>query len=601
MINRRIQTLPTELANQIAAGEVVARPASVVKELLENSIDAGATHIEIRLRQGGINEITIVDDGRGIHPDDLPLALASHATSKVYVLDELEAVSTLGFRGEALASIASVSRLKLQSRFAGGDEAYQAQRDGTDIKITPVALHEGTRIEVCDLFYNMPARRKFLRAEKTEFTYIDEVVKRMALSHFEVGFTLKHNDKTIHALAPAPDEMSQEKRIASLLPKDFMHNALAINMEAAGLRLHGWVGLPTFSRGKADQQYFYVNGRVVKDRTVAHAVRQAYADVLYHGRHAIFVLFLEVDPKEVDVNVHPTKAEVRFRNQRLVHDFLFRSLHRALGDSKAIPQAPLPEANAAPQQDFSNWQRSMPLSTASTSGQMDAYASLQADTPFPSPDAVLAQYDIQPDIMQAVSEDQSLPPLGFAIAQLKGIYIVAENAHGMVLVDMHAAAERITYEKLKSTWRLENAPSQALLVPVVFDADAHEVATVEACQNELGRLGFAIDVMGETALAVRAVPLMLKASHTEALLHDVLADLTLFGDTRKSQEYMERILSTMACHGSVRANRKLSLDEMNALLRQMEATERSGQCNHGRPTWTQMSVADLDKLFLRGR
>ena len=610
----RIQRLSTRLANQIAAGEVVERPASVVKELLENCLDAGSTRIDIDVESGGTKLMRIRDNGLGIAAEDLPLALARHATSKITSLEDLEAVSSLGFRGEALASIGSVSRLSLISNTADdSSEGQQAESEGRDmeVQVRPAAHPRGTTVEVRDLFFNTPARRKFLRTEKTEFSHLEEVVKRLALARFDVAFSLRHNGRVIHQLRPALDEPEQKRRVASLCGPAFMEQAIYIERELPEFKLQGWVGLPTFSRSQADLQYFFVNGRVIRDKLIAHAVKQAYRDVLYHGRHPAFVLYLSLDPAKVDVNVHPTKHEVRFRDGRDVHNFIFSSLHRALADVRPADQVESPGAAALPEggavdlttgeirsQGGLPWgtQEAEPAYSMRPTGvaagslgqaQMRSYAGVHPSSPAPT--------------MPESESPESAPPLGYALAQLKGIYILAENIHGLVLVDMHAAHERITYERLKEARAQEGIRSQPLLVPQAVAVSAREVALASEHQSLFSAIGLAVDVAGEESLLIREVPVALRDSNVEQLLRDVLADLAEYGSSDRIDAHMDEILSTMACHGSVRANRRLTIPEMNALLRDMEATERSGQCNHGRPTWTQLGLDELDKLFLRGR
>lgn len=569
----RIQLLSPRLANQIAAGEVVERPASVAKELLENSLDAGSRRIDVEVEQGGIKLLRVRDDGRGIPADDLPLALARHATSKIRELEDLERVMSLGFRGEALASISSVARLTMTSRTADAGEAWQVETEGRDMqpRVQPAAHPVGTSVEVRDLFFNTPARRKFLRAEKTEFDHLQEVIKRLALARFDVAFHLRHNGKTIFALHEARDELARARRVGAVCGQAFLEQALPIEVERNGLHLWGWVGLPTFSRSQPDLQYFYVNGRMVRDKLVAHAVRQAYRDVLYNGRHPTFVLFFEVDPAVVDVNVHPTKHEVRFRDSRMVHDFLYGTLHRALGEVRPDDQLAPPEA---------------PPSLAEAGGAYKAYFA-----PLPAGEAPAALPESAQDI----------PPLGYALAQLKGIYILAENAHGLVLVDMHAAHERITYERLKVAMASEGLRGQPLLVPESIAVSEREADCAEEHSSWFQRLGFELQRLGPESLAIRQIPALLKQAEATQLVRDVIADLLEYGTSDRIQAHLNELLGTMACHGAVRANRRLTLPEMNALLRDMEITERSGQCNHGRPTWTQLGLDELDKLFLRGR
>ena len=652
---KRIHLLSPRLANQIAAGEVVERPANIIKELVENSLDAGSTRIEIDVEQGGIKLLRIRDDGHGIPKDDLPLALSRHATSKISTLDDLEAVSSLGFRGEALASISSVSRLTMTSATAPeegeAEQAWQVEVEGREMaaSIKPAAHPKGTTLEVRDLFFNTPARRKFLRTEKTEFNHVDEYFKRLALSRYDVAFSLRHNQKVIHSLRPAIRNIDKEKRVAALLGPKFIDAALHIDSEAAGLGLTGWVGLPTFSRSAADMQYFFVNGRVVRDRLVAHAIKQAYRDVLYHGRQPAFVLYLSVDPALVDVNVHPTKHEVRFRDGRLVHDYLFRTLHKALadvrpdhlsaptslqgsgvlkeGDASGI-SSPALMANSQQQVtgiqagEFSEQTRmsllpgrnpmtGQPLGQGSPTGvqeHLNAYQALSQPLNIQS-NSALTEERIDPEtgeithvlVESNLPQESDVPPLGFAIAQLHGIYILSQNAHGLVVVDMHAAHERITYERLKIAVDHQNVQSQPLLVPITISVSEGEADAAEQYAEEFARFGVLLQRAAPESIMIRQIPVILQQAEVERLVTDMLADLMQHGSSDRIQAHRNEILGTMACHGSVRANRKLTVPEMNGLLRDMEDTERSGQCNHGRPTWTQMSMSDLDKLFLRGR
>ena len=598
--------MPTLLVNQIAAGEVVERPASVVKELLENSLDAQATRIEVDVEQGGIKSIRIRDNGHGIHKDDLALSLSPHATSKISSIEDLERVSSLGFRGEALPSIASVSRLSLTSRWHDDAEAWNINTTARDeFDVRPAAHAHGTTVEVRDLFYNVPARRKFLRTEKTEFGHLEDVVKRIALSHFGVDITLRHNHRAVRQLRKADDRFQQEKRIAGVCGPAFIENAVFIDYAIDDLRLWGWVAKPAFSRSQADMQYFYVNGRMARDKLVTHAIRQAYQDVLYHGRQPAYVLFLELDPAGVDVNAHPGKHEVRFRQGRSVHDFLFRAVHKSLADIRPdgrgnrldaaslntarATAAPVgqPMPAAVPGQAVRARQAPLSLAVADTMaayGQMNAYAA--------EPVA-----DQQP--REALG--QEIPPLGFARAQLHGIYVLAENANGLVLVDMHAAHERISYERLKQSRQESGIASQPLLVPVDLDVSEQEAGLVESCAGIFSELGLEVDRIGPEAVRIRQVPVILAQGDHEALVRDVISDLVNHDTSERVHEAINEVLSTMACHGSVRANRKLTIPEMNALLRDMERTERSGQCNHGRPTWVQLSIDELDRLFQRGR
>lgn len=642
---QKIHLLSPRLANQIAAGEVVERPASVVKELLENAIDSGATRIDIDVESGGVKLIRVRDNGSGIAEEDLPLSLSRHATSKIEQLDDLEAVATLGFRGEALASISSVSRLAITSNISDDisqsqEQGYQEQKhgwkaeaEGRDmaVNILPAPHPRGTTVEVRDLFFNTPARRKFLRTENTEYKRIDEILRKLALSHFDIGFTLRNNGKVVHNFRGASTQLEQERRVASICGKAFMESALYVDVEAAGLRLWGWVGLPTFSRSQADLQHFFVNGRSIRDKLVTHAVRQAYQDVMYHGRHPAFVLYLELNAADVDVNVHPTKHEVRFRDSRSVHNFLFRSLHRAVADIRpgddlsgngssgatenpktldamgSVEGIQLDSSNQNTPHQTSPHQTRMGLyanpsvagpAVESVAEGMAVYQSLHEPSQAPIHQIPPNQEGV---VTSASCSDEEIPPLGFAIAQLKGIYILAENALGLVLVDMHAAHERITYEQMKQAFDTDGIHSQPLLVPVTIAVSQSEADIGEEHQALFETLGFFLQRAGPESLLVRQVPAMLRDSDVEPLVRDVLSDLITHGSSDRIREHLNEIMATMACHCSVRANRKLSIPEMNALLRDMEATERSGQCNHGRPTWTQMSLDELDKLFLRGR
>lgn len=605
----RIRPLPPELINQIAAGEVIERPSSVVKELVENSLDAGAARIEVDIELGGARLIRVRDDGDGIAAEDLPLAVASHATSKIGSFDDLEHVASMGFRGEALASMASVARFAMTSRLRGGDNAFRLEVDSGRMQDVRPAQHpQGTSVEVRDLFYNVPARRKFLRAERTEFAHIDDLLKSLALARGSVEFRLSHNGKSVRVWKAARDETSMLSRVAEMLGESFPQQSLRIDHASAGMRLSGWVGLPTASRPQADSQYFYVNGRLVRDRVVAHAVRQAYADVLFHGRHPTFVLYLELDPAGVDVNVHPAKSEVRFREQRLVHDFLFRTLHEALAETRAGQHVPAETSTFSSDtgvastvvQEVSRQISSWPSYAPQSRLQLGVREEPLADYAALLGDVAVEHAPIASQIMPAV-DDGEAPPLGYAIAQLKTIYILAENVHGMVLVDMHAAHERITYEKLKNGRACSNLRSQILLVPLSVPVSAKEAAAAEEHGEALADWGLELSRSGPSAVVVRRIPALLEGADVAELTRSVLSELAQHGSSRQLQELENELLSTMACHGSVRAGRRLTIPEMNALLREMEATERSGQCNHGRPTWVQLGMTELDKLFLRGR
>jgi len=592
-----IQTLTSHLVNQIAAGEVVERPSSVVKELVENSLDAGASSIEVEIESGGTRLIRVSDDGCGIARDELSIAIARHTTSKLRGLEDLEKISTLGFRGEALPSIASVSRLSLSSREKNSEHGWKiaARKNQSPV---PHASSPGTVVEVRELFYNVPARKKFLRTEQTEYKHIESIFKTLALSHPGAGFKLIHNRKVIYQLRAVHDSDDIQRRLSMLCGKSFAQSLIEVNAETEGFRLSGWVALPTFNRSQADMQYFFVNQRIIRDKTVSHAVRQAYQDVMFHGRHPAFVLSLDMDTRQLDVNVHPQKHEVRFRNSRLVHDFLYRSLHRALaavqpGHQVESPAFALDQSTASARPGLTRqadigFHRpgSFPSATARVREQSAAYISLLQSA---EPTADTAQ------------QERRLPPLGYAIAQLKGVYILAENAAGLIVVDMHAAHERIVYERLKQNAAQENVINQPLLVPLSLNVSRAEADQVEEKQALFTHLGFSVERLGLEQIRVRAIPALLKHSDCEQLVRDVLSDLLEYGHSERIQQHQNELLGTMACHASVRANRLLSIEEMNALLRDIEQTERSGQCNHGRPTWKQLSLDQLDKFFKRGQ
>ncbi len=597
-----IRQLPDTLINQIAAGEVVERPASVVKELVENALDAGARRIDIDLEEGGVRLIRIRDDGGGIPASELTLAVTRHATSKIASIDDLEAVATLGFRGEALPSVASVSRFSLMSRHAGAEHGAMLQVEGGRFgQVVPHSHPPGTTVEVRDLFYNVPARRKFLRAERTELSHIEEWLRSLALARPDVELRVSHNGKPSRRWKGENDLLS-EVRLHEALGQDFARNALRVDHGGAGLRLHGWIAQPAYNRASADQQYLYVNGRAVRDRNVAHAVRQAFSDVLFHGRHPAYVLFLELDPRGVDVNVHPAKHEVRFRESRLVHDFVYRSLHEALAQTRA---GSMPQHDAS-HPAASGW--SMPPPHQAGIGLQvgdapAAYAALYGGRDAVHGETTWASGSPAPSMAggsQALDASDH-PPLGFAIAQLHGIYILAENLDGLIVVDMHAAHERIGYERLKTAHDGAGLRTQPLLVPASMSVSEREADIAERDADTLAMLGFEVARSGPQSLLLRSVPALLAQGDVEALLRDVLADLREHGTTRRIEETRDQLLATMACHGAVRANRRLTIHEMNALLRDMEATERSGQCNHGRPTWTRFNLAEMDRWFLRGR
>jgi DNA mismatch repair protein MutL len=584
---RAIRPLPDVLVSQIAAGEVIERPASVVKELVENSLDAGASAIEVRLDGGGIRRIAVADNGAGIPSEELALALTRHATSKIASLEDLEAVESLGFRGEALASIASVADVTITSRVAGADSAFSVR--GSEHRPVAAAGTTGTRIEVVDLFHATPARRKFLRAEATELGHCLAQVTRLAAAHPAVAFTVAHNGRTVLSL---PAE-SPAERACRLLPDEFERAQREVNVETAGLRVSGWIGLPTASRARADAQYFYVNGRYVRDKVLTHAVRAAYADVLHGSSQPMYCLRLDIDPRRVDVNVHPTKIEVRFRESSAVHQLVMHAVQRALAPSastEADTAAPavLRTADPAPA-PFGASARQETLGVAQSVAD---YLALMAQRT-PGVGVTPGTFARAPDVAEM--------PLGMALAQLAGIYILAQNAQGLVIVDMHAAHERIVYEKLKGQLDQHAIPQQRLLIPQVFSAPPLDLAATEEHAGLLAELGLDLSIASPTQLALRAVPALLANADGPQLARDVLRDLREFGGSRVLTEHRNELLGTLACHASVRANRRLTIEEMNALLREMEATERADQCNHGRPTWVQLTVGDLDRLFLRGR
>ena len=607
---RVIRPLPDQLISQIAAGEVIERPSAVVKELLENALDAGATQITIRLEAGGVKRISITDNGCGIPPEQMPLSLARHATSKIASLTDLENVNTLGFRGEALASIASVSQLTLTSRSEAQAHAWQISGHASD-KVTPASGAQGTAIDVQDLYFNTPARRKFLKTEPTEFGHCAEVVRRIALARPDVRFSLNHNGKTVDHW----QESSLAQRSAQILGDEFAQARLPLDEAAGPLTLQGFVGLPTAARSRADAQYFYVNGRFVRDKLLTHAVRSAYQDVLHGDRFPSYVLRLDLDPSLVDVNVHPSKIEVRFRDSRAVHQFVFHAVSRALARTSATAQgtapAPMPAASGA-----MPWIQNQPRQTSFGVAQNTfRYGEMFRDTGSSAAGSAPEAYPPYPSSLSALSglsntsaatsitadTDAEEFPLGFALAQLHGVFVLAQNRAGLVLVDMHAAHERILYEQFKQALQSESVQLQPLLIPVTLIADPVEIGTVEENGEVLAALGFDMAVLSPTTLAVRAIPALLANSDAQALARDILRDVREYGGSHVLTERRNELLGTLACHTAVRANRQLSIPEMNALLRQMEATDRADQCNHGRPTWVQLALSDLDKLFLRGQ
>ena len=592
-----IQTLPSHLVNQIAAGEVVERPASVVKELVENSLDAGARQVDIEIQAGGQKLIRIRDSGAGISRDELALALSRHATSKISSLEDLEAVVSLGFRGEALPSIASVSRFTIRSRAANGDAAWEVTADaGVISEPRPVAHPAGTSVEVHDLFYNTPARRRFLRTERTEFGHIEKWLKRLALSRPDVGFTLQHNQRTVLTLPAATTPEAELERVGRMLGESFAEQAVRIEAERDGIALRGFIALPTFNRSQPDLQFWFVNGRSVNDKTLAHAARHAYRDVLFHGRYPAYVLAITMDPGAVDANAHPAKHEVRFRDGRRVHGVVAQVLETALAETRPgardAAQAPARvdslAAFAATGTAYTR-QAPMPMSGGSSSRAAVATALETFERWRSEPAPAVAD------------EEQEIPPLGYAVAQIGGIYVLAENADGLVVVDMHAAHERVTYERLKRQFDDRSLVRQPLLVPVSVSVSESEADRVADEQELFRRVGLVVDRSGPSTVVIRECPALLRDADPERLLRDVLADLAEAGQSERVEDACHECLATMACHGSVRANRRLTLAEMNALLREMENTERADQCNHGRPTWTSISLKDLDRLFLRGQ
>ncbi len=591
--NPSIHILSPRLANQIAAGEVVERPASVVKELIENALDAGSTQIDIECEAGGIGRIRIRDNGSGIRAEELPLALSRHATSKIFDLDDLEAVGTLGFRGEALASIASVSRLDLLSAVEG-ESGSKVSVEGREMEpLIEVSAHpRGTTIDVRDLFFNTPARRKFLKTEKTEFGHIDTVVSRQVLSRFDVGFRLVYQGRVTRQLPPALSENAQSERVANLLGRGFIDAALPVDSTAIGLRLKGWACRATFNRAQADCQYVFVNGRIVRDKLLSHALRQAYRDVLFHGRHPCYLLYLELDPAQVDVNVHPTKHEVRFRDSRLIYDFLRRSVMRVLAEDR--PDQVL-------EQDRSSRETSTDQQSVASHYQTDIRFREHTDT---SNGFDMLSRVTKPSQSIAPTEDSGeadIPPMGYALAQLHGVYILSQTRDGMIIVDMHAAHERITYEALKQALDDRGLVSQPLLIPITVHVSQREASLVEEAHDLFEQFGLGVQRVGPETIRIEHVPAILRQASHEYLVRDVLSDLAEVGTSGRIVEARDNLLATMACHGSVRANRQLTISEMNALLRDVERTQRSGQCNHGRPTWTALTMHDLDRLFLRGR
>jgi DNA mismatch repair protein MutL len=637
-----IQILDPLLANQIAAGEVVERPASVLKELLENSIDAGATQIKVELEGGGIKRLVVSDNGHGIGKDDLPLALSRHATSKIKSLDDLEKVMSLGFRGEALASISSVSRTRITSSTSTHEAGWEIVAEGRigDYKLAPKPHPQGTTIEVEDLFFNTPARRKFLRTERTELQQIEEVLKRILFSRFDIAFTVKNHQKIIYNVPQAQTQAQEEKRIATVCGQDFVAESIAIAANTFELSLKGWMTLPQYSRSQPDMQYFYVNGRIIRDKLINHAIRQAYQDVLFNNRHPGYVLFFTLPPENVDVNVHPTKHEVRFRDPRLAHDFILSALRDALNQirpEQIIEKIPLQEQGASlsnkassPSQTRSQFDNASlpshtvaqlddaPLSSQTASQPYKAlsptrtrsqsyHAPLPAQTPLQFKEEV-AIYNVMAEASKKIAQELPIKPivtpsssLGYALGQLHGIYILSQNELGLILVDMHAAHERVLYEKLKKQYRANTIAAQKLLVPVTISVTEREAAKVEENEIYFQKLGFEIERFSQETVVLRQVPALLQSANLTLMIKDILADQITFDQSQRTVNDENEILGNLACRSAVRANSILTIEEMNALLRDMEQTANNGVCNHGRPTWQQFTIAELDKFFLRGR
>ncbi|MCF6807259.1 DNA mismatch repair endonuclease MutL [Thiotrichales bacterium 19S9-12] len=613
---RRIRQLSPLLANQIAAGEVVERPASVVKELIENSIDAGATEITLEVEQGGKSLIRIKDNGSGILKDDLSLALMPHATSKVYELEELEAVDTMGFRGEALASIASVSKMILTSRHEDSDQAWEVIQKGKDQEsydFKPAAYPKGTQIEVNELFFNTPARRKFLKTDKTEFSHIDELFKRFALCYFHIEFILIHNGKTTRHLPIADNLESQLKRVSQLTRKAFLDRSLMVDKSDHNMRLWGWVGEPEIAKQTADLQYFYINGRMIKDKVVSHAIKKAYQDVLYSGRYPQYVLYLSIEPDQLDVNVHPTKSEVRFHQSQRVHQFIYTTIDQVLANTTP---------NVTSDEDKISIKVPEKEQVKSVAEQIDLYQKLSSDnfkedslfelafsnaslTPEIEKEHFLVEHDVltkkkQNDLLLKPVEETH--PLGFAVAQLHGIYILAQNKKGLVLVDMHAAHERILYEKAKESWHHDQLEKrQELLIPLTISLSSEQMIAFEEYKPVLEKLGFEANCLSDLEIVIRSAPTFVKTNDLEKLILQLLTDFSLMGFSKEVEAYFNQFLATYSCHSALRAHDELSIEGMNEMLRQMESTERSNQCNHGRPTWVQLDFKDLDKFFMRGR
>ena len=614
-----IQQLPPQLVNQIAAGEVIERPASVLKELLENALDAGATRITVELAQGGMQSIRVSDNGIGMVKEDLQLAVQRHATSKIKSMDDLENIATLGFRGEALPSIASVSRFSMASNSsAEGNAGWVISTDGREFsqELEPVRQMRGTTVEVKDLFFNVPARKKFLRTEKTELKHCDNVLRKIALSRFDVTLVAKHNERNFLEVNACDFLSDGSDRVGQIAGKPFADQSIYLENTATDIEVKGWISLPTFSRSQADLQYFYVNGRAIRDKVIAHAIKMAYKDVLFHGRFPAFVLFLEMDPTQVDVNAHPTKHEVRFRQSRYVHDFIRHTVGKAIAETMPKQEQQGAEQYREIVDDYIRAAQSQSSLTQSSLNE-GSYSQANSQANFPSPGSsgrhvhennqsysaqAINEYDLLLKTPpQEAHTTEEAPPLGYAIEQLHGIYILAQNANGLVVVDMHAAHERIVYEQLKASYQQGDLATQPLLVPLTISVSEQEAALADQHSEVFLKYGFHVERFGEDSIVVREIPSLLQQADVNKLVLDVLADLNVFGTSEKLEQANNELLSTMACYGSVRAHRKLTIAEMNALLREMEVTDRSAQCNHGRPTWVQLSIDQLDKLFKRGQ
>ena len=652
-MSRRIKVLTTELANQIAAGEVVERPSSIVKELFENALDGGATEIILELEHGGKEKIVIRDNGSGIEKEDLPLTLLAHATSKIYSLEELEAINSMGFRGEALASIGAISKVKITSKTAQEQHAWCVDNRLSG-ELIPGSSPIGTTIEVAEVFYNTPVRRKFLKAERTEYLHIDDLLKKFMLCYFNVELRVWHNGKEVKSYAVADTPQKQQQRIADICGNEFIDNALLIQAESMGLQLYGWIAKPRFSKSRADLQYFYVNGRVIKDKLVAHAIKQAYKDVLHHQRYPAFILFFNIDPHSVDVNVHPTKHEVRFRDSLMVHNFLFAKIHHALADTK--PQLPeqaqvdnevkalsfskpdkgsvqvntyWDDNNLYSQLSKVNHINDMPLYQKLLK-QKDNTQSFKAINNFGDEIEVLGNIgsEVSQDVRQlsrplvihqvneSIAEQNNIVkdidvatalksanfyPLGFALAQVHGIFILSQTKDGLIIVDMHAAHERVLYEKVKDLWTKHEVVSQMLLLPFTFEINPGLFDVLQTHEKLLNKLGFEYSALGEKTIVIRTIPVYLKNKHIESLIMDIANSLKVTGKAKPMDDYLHAILARISCHKAVRAHDQITISEMNQLLRDMEHTAKADQCNHGRATWVKMTMNDLNKLFMRGK